>query len=66
LSQAGRVPIIWPRGNTLNAQERKKLCEEISEFTGMKVTALFTDIDALIGESVIVFTLDQDLESNFQ
>ena len=51
---------------TLIAQGRKKLCEEISEITGLKATALFTDIDTNIGERIIVFVLDQDLESNFQ
>jgi len=51
---------------TLIAQGRKKLCEEISEITGVKATALFTDIDTHIGERIIVFAFDQDLESNFQ
>src|SRR5437867_9551575 len=51
---------------TLIAQGRKKLCEEISAITGVKATALFTDIDTHIGERIIVFVLDQDLESNFQ
>ena len=30
---------------------------------GVKITALFTDIDTYIGERIIVFTLAQDLES---
>ena len=51
---------------TLIAQGRKKLCEEVDEITGMKATALFTDIDTYIGERIIVFTLDQDLESAVQ
>lgn len=51
---------------TLIAQGRKRLCEEIGEITGVKATALFTDIDAHIGERVIVFSLDQDLESTLQ
>jgi uncharacterized protein YbcI len=51
---------------TLIAQGRKKLCEEVGEITGMKATALFTDIDTHIGERIIVFTLDQDLEAAFQ
>ena len=51
---------------TLIAQGRKKLCDEISEITGVKATALFTDIDTHIGERIIVFAFDQDLESNFQ
>ena len=51
---------------TLIAQGRKKLCEEIGEITGVKATALFTDIDTHIGERMIVFALAQDLESAFQ
>ena len=51
---------------TLIAQGRKKLCDEISEITGVKATALFTDIDTHIGERIIVFAFDQDLELNFQ
>ena len=51
---------------TLIAQGRKKLCEEIGEITGVKATALFTDIDTHIGERIIVFALAQDLESAFQ
>lgn len=51
---------------TLISLGRKKLSEEIAEITGVKVTALFTDIDTHIGERIIVFTLDQDLESAFQ
>lgn len=48
----------------LIAQGRDKLCEQITEITSLKVTALFTDIDAQIGERVIVFVLEKDLESN--
>ena len=51
---------------TLIAQGRKKLCEEIGGIAGVKATALFTDIDTHIGERIIVFTLDQDLESALQ
>ena len=51
---------------TLIAQGRKKLCEEIGGIVGVKATALFTDIDTHIGERIIVFTLDQDLESALQ
>ena len=51
---------------TLIAQGRKNLCEEIGEITGAKTAALFTDIDTLVGERVFVFTLDSDLESSFR
>jgi len=38
----------------------------MSNITGGTVTALYTDIDTQIGERIIVFTLDQDLEATFQ
>jgi len=47
---------------TLIAQGRDRLLEQISEITRAKVLALFTDIDAQIGEKVFVFTIDRDLE----
>ena len=50
----------------LIAQGRDKLCEQISDITGVKATALFTDIDAHIGERIIVIALDKDLESSFR
>jgi uncharacterized protein YbcI len=50
----------------LIAQGRDKLCEQISEITGLKAMALFTDIDAHIGERVMVFALDKDLEASFR
>lgn len=46
----------------LIAQGRDKLFEQLSEITGAKALALFTDIDAQIGEKVFVFTVDRDLE----
>ena len=51
---------------TLIAQGRKKLCEEVGTITGVKAIALFTDIDVLVGERILVFSLDQDLESTVQ
>jgi len=50
---------------TLIAQGREKLMDQMYALTGAKVTALFTDIDTQIGERVFVFTLDQDLEAGF-
>lgn len=47
----------------LIAQGRDKLCEQITDITGLKATALFTDIDAHIGERVIVIVLESDLEA---
>jgi uncharacterized protein YbcI len=50
---------------TLIAQGREKLSQQVDDITGVKTTGLFTDIDTQIGERVIVFTLGQDLESTF-
>ena len=46
----------------LIAQGRDRLIEQVSDITGAKVLALFTDIDAQIGEKVFVFTVERDLE----
>ena len=51
---------------TLIAQGREKLSQQVDDITGAKTNALFTDIDTQVGERIIVFTLDQDLESAFQ
>ena len=47
---------------TLIAQGRERLVEQVSDITGAKVMALFMDIDAQIGEKVLVFTVERDLE----
>ena len=47
---------------TLIAQGREKLFEQVNNITGAKALALFTDINAQIGEKVLVFTVDRDLE----
>ena len=47
---------------TLIAQGRDRLVEQVSDITGAKVLALFTDIDAQIGEKVFVFTVERGLE----
>jgi uncharacterized protein YbcI len=47
---------------TLIAQGRDRLFEQVTEITGAKALALFTDIDVQIGEKVLVFTVDRDLE----
>lgn len=48
---------------TLIAQGRDRLFEQVNEITGAKALALFTDINAQIGEKVLVFTVDRDLEN---
>lgn len=50
------------RQNLLN-QGRERLCEQMSEITGARAMGLYTDIDAQIGERVIVLTMDTDLEA---
>jgi uncharacterized protein YbcI len=45
---------------------RDRLCELVDEITGVKTLALFTDIGTYVGERVMVFTLDRDLETAFQ
>jgi uncharacterized protein YbcI len=48
---------------TLIAQGRDRLVEEVSDITGAKVLGIFMDIDAQIGEKVFVFTVGRDLEA---
>jgi len=57
------VDMVKRLRQTLIAQGRDKLCEQVSEITGAKVLTLFTDIDAQIGEKVLVFTLDRDIQN---
>lgn len=60
---ADGVEMVKRMRQNLIAQGRENLCNEIANITGAKVTGLFTDIDAQIGERIIVFILDQDLGS---
>lgn len=48
---------------TLIAQGRDRLVEQVSDITGAKVLGIFMDIDAQIGEKVFVFTVGRDLEA---
>ena len=50
----------------LIAQGRERLCEQVMDLIGAKVTALFTDIDTVVGERIFVFTLESDIEANFR
>ena len=36
----------------------------MSEITGAKTLALFTDIDVRIGERVLVFSIDRDVQDD--
>jgi uncharacterized protein YbcI len=60
------VDMVKRLRQNLIAQGRERLCEQIYEITGARVLAVFTDIDAQIGERVIVFALDRDLEASFR
>jgi uncharacterized protein YbcI len=59
------VEMVKAMRQNLITQGREKLCTQLTEITGVTVIGLFTDIDVRIGERVIVFSLDQDLESKF-
>ncbi len=56
------VEMVKRLRQNLIALGREKLCEQVSEITGAKTLALFTDIDVQIGERVFVFTLDRDIQ----
>jgi len=63
---ADGVEMVKRLRQTLIAQGRDKLCEQMSDITGAKVTALFTDIDTFLGERIFVFALDRDLEATLR
>lgn len=73
-TQAEKQPAKTPEGvdmvkqlrQNLIAQGRDRLCDQLAELTGAKTLALFTDIDAHLGERVFVITLDRDLEATFR
>ena len=56
------VDMVKQLRQNLIALGRDKLCDQVSEITGAKTLALFTDIDVKIGERVFVFTLDRDIQ----
>ena len=60
------IEMVRNMRQNLISQGREKLSQQLSEITGATVSGLFTDIDAKIGERVMVFSLDQDLESTLQ
>lgn len=57
------VDMVKAMRQNLITQGRERLCAQLTEITGASVYGLFTDIDTHIGERVIVFALDRDLES---
>jgi uncharacterized protein YbcI len=60
------IDMVKRMRQNLIAQGRDRLCEQVGEITGAKTLALFTDIDTHVGERVMVFTLDRDIETAFQ
>lgn len=57
------VDMVKRLRQNLIALGRDKLCEQVSNITGAKTLALFTDIDVQIGERILVFTVDRDIQS---
>jgi uncharacterized protein YbcI len=57
------VDMVKRLRQNLIAQGRDKLCEQVSEITGAKTIALFTDIDVQLSERVFVFTVDRDVQN---
>ena len=55
------VDMVKRMRQTLIAQGRDKLCEQVSDITGAKIVTLFTDIDVHIGEKVFVFAMDREI-----
>src|SRR5574339_1001104 len=51
------VDMVKRLRQTLIAQGRDKLCEQVGEITGTKILTIFTDINVQIGEKVFVFTM---------
>jgi uncharacterized protein YbcI len=62
----GGVEMVKQLRQNLIAQGRDKLFDQVTEITGVKTVALFTDIETQVGERVFVFTLDRDLESSYR
>jgi len=60
------VDMVKRMRQNLITQGREKLCSQMTAITGIEVTGLFTDIDTHIGERVMVFTLENDLENTFR
>jgi uncharacterized protein YbcI len=59
------IEMVKAMRQNLISQGREKLCAQMNDITGTTVSGLFTDIDVGIEERIIVFSLDQDLETTF-
>lgn len=58
------VDMVKRLRQNLIAQGRERLCEQVADLIGATITALFTDIDTVVGERIFVFTLESDLEAS--
>jgi uncharacterized protein YbcI len=58
------VDMVKRLRQTLIAQGRDKLCEQVSEITGAKILGVFTDIDVQLGERIFVFTVNRELQNS--
>lgn len=66
LAKSGEgVTMVKGIRQNLIAQGRENLCQQMREITGAETSGLFTDIDTSIGERIIVFTMERDVESSF-
>ena len=59
---ADGVELIKKVRSTLIESAKPILSQVMGNITGAKVLSLYTDISTVVGERVIVFTLDRDLE----
>jgi uncharacterized protein YbcI len=59
------VEMVKRMRQKLIAQGRESLSDQMADITGAAVSGLFTDIDVQLGERMIVFTFDRDLEEAF-
>ena len=60
------IEMVKRMRQNLIGQGRDKLCRQIAAIIGTEVNGLFTDIETQIGERIIVFTLEQDLDTTFR
>jgi uncharacterized protein YbcI len=59
------VEMVKRMRQKLIAQGRESLSDQMADITGAGVSGVFTDIDVQLGERMIVFTFDRDLEEAF-
>lgn len=60
------VEMVKRMRQNLIAQGRASLTSEVAAITGVSVSGVYTDIDVQLGERVLVFTMERDLEAECQ